>query len=157
MRLLLGALLLIGCNNNSPAPVPDLSMAASGDMAMAPAPDMATAAGDMAMASGDMASGGMVTLTLENYLSWCTVSVNGGAGSTVATQTLQFPSGTVVNLSGDKASNVFVWGYWFGTDGDVNAGHDKSMATTVTMSGDKKVQACCPFATSPNTPCPPPT
>jgi hypothetical protein len=99
----------------------------------------------------------MATLKLENYLSWCSVAVDNGAANTTALQTLMYPSGTVVHLSGDMASNIFVWGYWVGSDGDVSASHDQAMMTTVTMSGDKTVQACCPFATAPNTPCPPPT
>jgi hypothetical protein len=94
------------------------------------------------------------TLTLNDYLSWCSVTVNSGTASTTATQTLTFPAGTVVNLGGDKASSTFVWGYWVGTTGDTSATHDKAMTTTVKMDQDRTVQACCPFATAPSTPCP---
>lgn len=31
-----------------------------------------------------------------------------------------------------------------GTDGDTTAAHDKNMTTTVTMTSDKTVLACCP-------------
>jgi uncharacterized protein YceK len=98
-----------------------------------------------------------VTLKLEDYLSWCSVSVNGAVASTNATQTLTVPQGTMVPLSATAASSVFVWGYWVGTDGDTSASHDTGQAATVTMDKSKVVQACCPFASSPSTPCPAPT
>lgn len=98
----------------------------------------------------------MATLTIDNYLSWCSVSVNGGLASTAASQVLQFPKDAVVNLNADKANATFVFGYWFGTAGDAGPSHDTSMATIVTMNTDKTVQACCPFASAPNTPCPAP-
>lgn len=106
--------------------------------------------------SGDAASDGGVTLTVQNYLSWCTVAVNGGGSSTAATQTLDVQPGTVVNLSGDLASATFVWGYWVGTTGDTTAAHDTAKTTTVTVNANKTIQACCPLAAAPNTPCPPP-
>jgi hypothetical protein len=97
------------------------------------------------------------TLKLEDYLAWCSVSVGDGGASSASLRTLTFPTGTVVNLSGDTASAAsFVWGYWVGTAGDTTASHDPSKMTTVTMSGDKTVQACCPLTSSPTTPCPPP-
>ena len=106
--------------------------------------------------STTLANGNTATLTLKNYLSWCSVSVNGGAASTASTRTLPFPKNTVVSLDGDKANSTFVFGYWVGTAGDTGPSHDTAMATTVTMDGNRTAQACCPFASSPNTPCPPP-
>jgi hypothetical protein len=100
---------------------------------------------------------GKVTLTVENYLAWCTVSVNGASTSTASVQTIDVTPGTVVNLVGDKANATFVWGYWYGTAGDTTAAHDTAKTTTVTVNANMKIQACCPFATSPTTPCPPPT
>jgi hypothetical protein len=101
---------------------------------------------------------GMVTLKIEDYINWCNVSVNGGANSTADPQIFMFPTGTVVNLSGDTASAAsFVWGYWRGTAGDTTGAHDTAKTTTVTMSGNKTVQACCPLTSSPTTPCPDPT
>jgi hypothetical protein len=97
-----------------------------------------------------------VILTVKNYLSWCSVSVDGGPANTTATQMLPFPKDTVVSLSADKASAVFVFGYWVGTTGDTSPSHDTAMMTTVTMDADKTIQACCPFASAPNTPCPAP-
>ncbi len=96
-------------------------------------------------------------LQVENYLSWCSISIDGGAESTTERQAFSFPAGTVVDLSGDLANSTFVWGYWYGTDGDTTADHDTNHDTTVTMDSDKLIQACCPFASDPNTPCPEPT
>ena len=145
----LGAAALGGCGDDSAdvdmiATIHDLS-AASGDMAKVQ--DLAT--------SPDAA--GMSTLKINDYLNWCTVAVNGGTSSTADPVTLMFPTGTVVNLVGDKASATFVWGYWRGTVGDTTAAHDTAKTTTVTMSGNKTVQACCPFASAPTMPCPDPT
>ena len=89
-------------------------------------------------------------------MSWCSVSIDGGAASTASSQTLTFPMSTVVSLRADPANSTYVFGYWVGTAGDSGPSHDTGMATTVTMDGNKTVQACCPFASSPNTPCPPP-
>ena len=107
--------------------------------------------------STSTSTSGEPTLKLESYLSWCSVSVNGGAASTDATQTLTVASGTMVPLSATPSSSVFVWGYWVGTDGDTSASHDTAQAAVVTMDKSKVVQACCPFASDPSTPCPAPT
>ena len=58
----------------------------------------------------------LFTLTINNYLAWCSVSVNGGAASSAATISQAFPPGTLVPLHGDAANASFVWGYWTGTD-----------------------------------------
>ncbi len=85
-------------------------------------------------------AGSTVTLSINDYLAWCSVTEQGAAYATSMT----FPKGTVVNLDAMPVSTAFVWGYWTGTDGDTTASHDKNMMTTVTMSGDKSVVACCP-------------
>lgn len=69
--------------------------------------------------------------------------------------TATYPADTVVSLDAAAASATFVWGYWTGTDGASTGGNDVNMSTTVTMDADKSVLACCPFASSPNTPCGP--
>jgi hypothetical protein len=104
-------------------------------------------------------SDGAVTYTLimENYLSWCTVTEQGTDEGGTASVTMTFPAGTVVNLKGDTVSAAsFFWAYWFGTDGDTTSAHDTNMTTTVTMTKNKTVQACCPVVGTPPT-CPPPT
>lgn len=97
----------------------------------------------------------LVRLTVCNFLSWCAVSVDGAAASTQGTIRVDVPAGTVVSLMGDHdGSGAFVWGYWQNTDGDPGPpDFDVDMAATVTVNDDIFVQACCPFATDPNTPC----
>lgn len=85
------------------------------------------------------------TLTITNYLSWCSVAVDGNPPSTNGMIILDFPSGAVVPLHGEPASVEFVWGYWTGTDGDV-VNNDPNQDTTVTMNADRNVLACCPFS-----------
>jgi hypothetical protein len=103
---------------------------------------------------GTGSGSGAITLTIENYLSWCTVTENGGP----LVGAMTFPAGTVVHLGAVPESSLFIWGYWVGTDGDTGSAHDTNMMTTVTMTASKTVQACCPDAPpSPLAPCPPPT
>jgi hypothetical protein len=145
--------------NESGSPVgpgPQTDAGSPADGATTAPPDAGADAGDPTDAGVAPEAGAAVTLVVENYLSWCKVSVNGGASSTAATQTVTVAPDTVVNLSGDLASSFFVWGYWVGTAGDTTAAHDTSKTTTVKVSVNKKVQACCPLASAPNTPCPPP-
>jgi hypothetical protein len=170
-----GALLacaLFGCGGDSEtgdAATSDLSMQLadlSAAVDLLSLPDLAVPI-DLTQPGGDAGGGGssdgmlpmpMVTLKLENYLNWCSVSVNGGLPNTMGLQTLTFPPNTVVTLNGATANaSLFVWGYWVGTAGDTSPSHDHSMATTVTMDTNKTVQACCPLTSSPTTPCPPPT
>ncbi|HEY1811076.1 MAG TPA: hypothetical protein VGG74_01900 [Kofleriaceae bacterium] len=103
---------------------------------------LASACGNSSSPSPDAASGSGsdVTLTINNYLAWCTVTEQSAAFSMTKT----FPKGTVVSLDAMPASSAFVWGYWTGTDGDTTGTHDTNMMTTVTMSADKMVLACCP-------------
>ena len=88
------------------------------------------------------------TLTINNYLAWCSLTEDGVAYSA----SKLFSEGAVVALHGDPVSATFVWGYWTGTDA---GGIDHSQDAKVTMSSDRSVLACCPFASSPNTPCTP--
>jgi hypothetical protein len=100
----------------------------------------------------------MVNLKIENYLNWCSVTVENGAASTMAVITKSVAAGTTVHLGADTADAAsFVWGYWRGTAGDTGASHDTAKMTTVTVSADKTIQACCPLTSSPTTPCPDPT
>lgn len=109
-------------------------------------------------ASADAADGADAgrTLTIKNYFSWCSVTVNGGSASTSASQTLTVPAGTVVTLHGDTANSAaFVWSYWVGVDIDA-ATHDTNMSAAVTVNANMTVQACCPLVAAPTTPCPAP-
>jgi hypothetical protein len=108
------------------------------------------ACGSSSPSAVDAGGGSDVTLSINNYLAWCTVTEQ----SEAYMMSMEFPTGTVVNLDAMPVADSFVWGYWTGTDGDTTTAHDTSMSTTVTMTGNKMVQACCPFTTAPSTPCP---
>jgi len=111
--------------------------------------------GGAATGGQDGAADGPVlyTLTVQNYLDWCNVTEDGTAYPLSAPPVMSFPPGTVVNLNATAGAS-FVWGYWTGTDGDQTAGHDKSMTTTVTMTSNKTILACCPFPPPASQTCP---
>jgi hypothetical protein len=140
------ALLLVpialGCGSDSTSTVdapPSGSVDAKPMAIDAPAGTPDTKPGpDAPPGTPDAAVTEMVTLTLNNFDFWCTVTADGAA----APATKMYAKGTVVHLNGGPVGDSFVWGYWSGTDG---GNHDTSMMTTVTMSADKTVLACCPF------------
>ena len=94
-----------------------------------------------------------VTLTMTNYIAWCSVTIDRGdpgAGTIYTfsnnyTITRTFDQGRVVPLHGDTAGPAFYWRYWEGTDA-AGLGMDFNQDATVTMSGDKSVLACCPIS-----------
>jgi len=131
LALLLVALLAVGCKNSTPPT------------------DSAPGATDSAPGATDAAPQ-MFTLSIDNYLSWCSITEEGATYST----SMMFPEGTVVDLHGMAVNASFVWGYWTGTDGDVSPAHDVNMDTTVTMTGDKSILACCPFPPPASQTCP---
>jgi len=103
------------------------------------------------------AAPGTAPLTVKNYLSWCSLAVNGGTESTVATQTVNVMPGSIT-LVAKAASATFVIGptTWHDTAGDTGTGDPGTIAgsgaattssTTVTVGATAKcVWACCPFA-----------
>ena len=98
----------------------------------------------------DASDGGSgFTLTINDYLNWCSVTVNGGTPSTAATQTFQFAPDASVSLHGDTASSQsFYWGYWQSAN-LADGGKDTNMNVNITMSGDVSVLACCPVNNTP--------
>src|SRR5580704_2591954 len=124
-------------------------------------------AGEGGASSGGSASGGgsssgssegggcsgatPIALTVNNYLSWCSVSVAGGAASSAASQTVCVASGSV-DLTATALSG-FVLGPdpWHGTSGDTGSGDPGTLSG---MMSTAKVNAsgtaacawvCCPF------------
>ncbi len=104
---------------------------------------------------GDSApDGGCTTLTVKNYLSWCSVSVNGAPAVVDAVQTVCVPPSTV-NLSASPASSTFELGTpngpWHDTAGDTGMGDPgmvvgmTSSTTVVVGTTAACVWACCPF------------
>jgi hypothetical protein len=99
---------------------------------------------------GDASDGGSgnFTLTINDYLNWCNVSVNGGQ-ATSTPQPMQFPPDASVALHGDTASSAsFYWGYWQ-APGVGDGGKVTNMDVNVTMNGDVTILACCPVNTTP--------
>jgi hypothetical protein len=155
------ALAVVGCSNNNggggtsndlatTAPPPDLAMiAAQPDLSTTtPPPDAATTpTEDMATAATTQ------TLTVKNYLAWCSVTVNGGAASSASVQTVQVAPGTIA-LSA-VADPGFELGAtpWHDTAGDTGSGdpgtrtgsgQTQSSATTVSVGNAAKcVWVCC--------------
>src|SRR6184192_585425 len=94
------------------------------------------------------------SLTVNNKLSWCTVSVlaptnvtlpNGG---TATTNTITLAAGTIVSLHAEPGQD-FIWasssaqGGW---SGDLDVGTDPiSKTIAVTLTSNKTVAVCCPF------------
>jgi hypothetical protein len=97
-----------------------------------------------------------VSLTVKNFLSWCSVSVAGAAASSGATQTMCVATGAV-DLSA-TANATFILGPtpWHDTAGDTGSGDPGTVtgsgqaaqsASTVNVSGASAcVWVCCPGA-----------
>ena len=95
-------------------------------------------------------------LTVKNFESWCSISVNGGTASSDATQTVDVMPGSIT-LVARPASASFELGPtpWHDTAGDsgtgdpgtqVGTGTNATSGTTVTVGTSAKcVWACCPF------------
>jgi hypothetical protein len=87
-------------------------------------------------------------LTVKNVDLWCTVSVNGGAGSAAAEQTVCVADG-MVSLSA-TANTGFVLGDWHGTTGDSGNGDPGTVSNgtstaKVNVTGSSAcVWICCP-------------
>ena len=138
-------LLLVACGSSSPskmdAPAGKMDAAIDARPIDAPRPiDAAT----------------MVTLTVKNYLNWCSVSVGGGTASTAAVQTTIVPVSTAVALTASPASTAFELGpnMWHHVDADTgntgvpgNVSGTTSTATKTTQAtpGTACVWVCCPF------------
>ena len=83
----------------------------------------------------------MFTLTIDNYIGWCDVTVNSGSVSSMSTETVMFPANASVNLHA-QPNSIFVWGYWVDTDAPNT--HITNMSTSITMTHDKTMHVCCP-------------
>ncbi|HEY1555199.1 MAG TPA: hypothetical protein VGF94_10245 [Kofleriaceae bacterium] len=92
------------------------------------------------------------TLTVKNYLSWCSISVNGGTASTNATMTAPITAPGSITLAA-TAGTGFELGPtpWHDTAGDTGTGdpgtvsNGTSTATVAVQAANKCVWACCPF------------
>jgi hypothetical protein len=143
----------IGCTSST-APSPEIDSGVPADSSAQPVADSAT--------------GKTVTLTVLNFLSWCSVTINGGASSTAATVTASVASGSVATVVVTPASSAFQIGTdpWFGVDQnnggaaggtDVGSGTTETSTATVTITGTGTTQCvsvCCQEPNMSPTPCP---
>ena len=111
---------------------------------------------------------GVRTLTVMNFLNWCSIAINGGTVSTDATVTASVTSGSVATIVAAPSSSSFQIGAnpWFGVDqndGGAASGSDVGESTgetsraTVTITGTGTTQCvavCCQEPGNSPVPCP---
>jgi hypothetical protein len=144
---------ILGVAACSSGPGPNYSYGTTGYSAPPPSPT-----------TGD----GTRTLTVMNFFSWCSVSINGGAASTGATVTASVTPGSVASIIAAPAGSGFQIGAdpWFGVDendGGAASGTDNGSGTsetsqaTVTISASGEAQCvavCCQEPGNSPVPCP---
>lgn len=125
-------------------------------------------AAEASVADGGTSEGGSGngTLTVMNFLSWCSVTINGGTASTGASVTSSVPVGSTATIVATPAPNSsFQIGPnpWFGVaenDGGAAAGMDngagatETSTATVIVTGNQCVSVCCQEPNNSPTPCP---
>jgi hypothetical protein len=127
--------------------------------------DAATPAVDGAAQTGAEGGGGDVTLTVMNFLSWCSVTVNGGTASTAGSMTTSVAAGSTATIVATPASSSFEIGAdpWFGVTQnaggaapgtDNGSGTSETSTATVVVAGDQCVSVCCQEPGNSPTPCP---
>jgi hypothetical protein len=111
---------------------------------------------------------GVATLTVMNFLNWCSVAINGGIASTGATITASVTPGSVATIVAAPSSSSFQIGAdpWFGVDQndgaaasgtDVGNGTSETSKATVTITGTGTTQCvavCCQEPGNSPVPCP---
>ena len=108
------------------------------------------------------------TLTVKNFLNWCSVEINGDAASTDATVTVSVTPGSLVTIVATPANGSFEIGPvpWFGVDqnsgaaapgSDVGSGASETSTAVVTtnQAGTPQcVSVCCQEPGNSPIPCP---
>jgi hypothetical protein len=108
-----------------------------------------TTTGATSSSGGSTGGEGTQQLTVKNYLSWCSVTVNGGAASSSATQTVSVSPGNVTLTASPNSG--FMLGLWHHTASDTGSGDPGSVsgststATTTVGNAAACVWVCCPF------------
>jgi len=111
---------------------------------------------------------GPETLTVKNFLNWCSVEINGGTPSTGATLTVSVSRGSAVTLVATPADSSFEIGPnpWFGVDQnsgaaasgtDVGSGTSETSTAVVTINqtgAPQCVSVCCQEPGNGPIPCP---
>jgi uncharacterized membrane protein YgcG len=118
-----------------------------------PVPVVDAAVFDAASAP-DEGTSSEVTLTVLNFLNWCSVTINGGAASTAATVTASVAQGSTATIVVTPASSAFTIGAdpWFGVTQnggaaapgtDQGTGATETSTATVVVAGNQCVSVCC--------------
>ena len=108
------------------------------------------------------------TLTVKNFLNWCSVQINGGTASTDATVTASVTAGSMVTIVATPADGGFEIGPdpWFGVDQnngaagpgtDVGSGTSETSTAVVTTNqagAPQCVSVCCQEPGNGPIPCP---
>jgi hypothetical protein len=124
--------------------------------------------GYVAPAPSPTAPSGGATLTVKNFLGWCSVAVNGGAASTGDAIAVSVAPGTVATIVASPASDAFQIGAepWFGVDQaaggaasgtDIGTGPTETSTAAVTLSArgaPRCVSVCCQEPGDAPDPCP---
>jgi len=109
--------------------------------------------------------GGEVTLTVMNFLSWCSVTINGGTASSGPSVTASVAAGSTATIVATPASSMFQIGAdpWLGVtqdNGGAAPGTDNGTGTsetttaTVVVTGNQCVSVCCQLPGNGPPPCP---
>jgi hypothetical protein len=108
------------------------------------------------------------TLSVKNYLNWCSIAINGGATSTDATVTASVAPGSMATIVAAPANSSFEIGPtpWFGVDqngggaapgSDIGSGTSETSTAVVTIdqAGTPQcVSVCCQEPGNGPIPCP---
>jgi len=114
--------------------------------------------------TSDGASGN-VTLTVLNFVSWCSVSINGQTASSATSVTASVAPGSTATIVATPAGSEFHIGAnpWFGVtqdEGGAAPGTDDGTGATetstasVVVTGNQCVSVCCQEPNNSPTPCP---
>ncbi|MCE9578239.1 MAG: hypothetical protein K8W52_34250 [Deltaproteobacteria bacterium] len=146
MRILLASLLFVAACGDS-TKTADAPPAAIDAVAI----DAPIADASPVDAATDAATGG-ATLTVKNYLAWCSVSVNGAAASTAAQQVVTVTPGAIPLVASGATGFKLgpnMWHHVDGTTGNTgvagNVSGTMSSATVTVGAGGACVWVCCPF------------
>ena len=108
------------------------------------------------------------TLTVKNFLNWCSIEIDGGTASTDATVTASVTPGSMVTIVATPASGSFEIGPnpWFGVDQnngaaapgtDVGSGTSETSTAVITINqagAAQCVSVCCQEPGNGPIPCP---
>lgn len=118
--------------------------------------------------ASDAASPSPGTVTVKNFLNWCSVEINGGTASTDTTLTASVTPGSMVTIVATPANGSFEIGStpWFGVDQnngaaapgtDVGSGTSETSTAVVTIDQVGRpacVSVCCQEPGNGPIPCP---